>query len=256
MNYQLTLLCHSSFRDTTDALVVATFWKREYMKVAINNATWEVANMQDGVTRMPAEESLQEAQDLMEDTILPQKHPELEEDLRPMSASFSMITKPCSSSSILRKILPRPPPTPPKDEARTPPPSPKPKTPKEACTPSPSPKPKTPKEEACTPSPSPKPKIPKEEACIPTPLPKTPKNEALKESPEAEPTTAAKPGAADPPKEPPAEHQPLPPLPEEPKEVVQPDVKSNEERNDEKVNMVGWSCLALSVLFVFLARLI
>ena len=59
MNYQLTLLCHSSFRDMTDALVAATFWKREYVKVTINNAAWEVANMHDGVTQMPAKESIQ-----------------------------------------------------------------------------------------------------------------------------------------------------------------------------------------------------
>ncbi len=246
------LVCRSSFRDlptATDALIAAVFWKCEYVKVAINNATWEVANMHDGVTRMPAEESIQEAQDLVEETILPQKHRELEEELRPMSASFSMITKP-RSSSILSKILPRPPLTPPKDEAHTPLPSPKPKTLKEARTPPPSPKPKTPKEEART----------------PTPLPKTAKNEALKESPKekAEPTTAAEPQkegpgtprAADPLKELPLEQQPLLPLPEEPKEVVQPDVKPNEERGEEKVNMVGRSCLALSVLFVFLARLI
>ncbi len=189
-----------------------------------------------------------------------------------MSASFSMITKPCSSS-ILSKILPRPPPTPPKDEACTPPPSPKPKTPKEeARTPLPSLKPKTPKEEACTPPPSPKPKTPKEEARTPppSPKPKTPKNEALKESPKqkAEPTAAepqkegpGTPRAADPlspktAKELLPEQQPLPPLPEEPEEVVKPDVKPNEERGDEKVNMVGQPCLALSVSFVFLAHLI
>ncbi len=78
----------------TNTLIAATFWKHKYVKVTINNAAWEVANMHDGVTRMPAEESIQEARDLMEETILPQKHQELEEELRPMSASFSMITKP------------------------------------------------------------------------------------------------------------------------------------------------------------------
>ncbi len=249
-------MCHSSFRDlptATDALVAAAFWKHEYVKVAINNAAWEVVNMHGGVTRMPAEESIQEARDLMEETILLQKHQELEEELRPMSASFSMITKP-HSSSILSKILPRPPPTPPKDEARTP---------------QPSPKPKTLKEEARTPPPSPKPKIPKEEAHTPppSPKPKTPKNEALKESPKekAEPTAAepqkeglGTPRAADPPspktaKELLLEQQPLL-LP--PEEVIQPNVKPNKERGDEKVNMVGRSCLTLSVSFVFLAHLI
>ncbi len=74
MNYQFTLLCCSSFRDTTDTLVAAAFWKHEYVKVAINNAAWEVANMHNGVTRMPAKESIQEARHLVEDTILPQKH--------------------------------------------------------------------------------------------------------------------------------------------------------------------------------------
>ncbi len=58
------LVCRSSFRDlptATDALVAGVFWKHEYVKVMINNAAWEVANMHNGVTRMPAEESIQEA---------------------------------------------------------------------------------------------------------------------------------------------------------------------------------------------------